>query len=101
MKLIRRLLAVASSIAVGLGISSANASLPPPDQSDQPGGLSGFEVEVTKEELSAVLLDLVQKKPVVGYQVAARFKDSDDQGRPDLFGDPGKPVIGPPGKSGY
>jgi hypothetical protein len=30
-----------------------------------------------------------------------RFKDEDDTGRPDMFGDPGVPDIGPPGQSGY
>jgi hypothetical protein len=29
------------------------------------------------------------------------FHSEDDQGRPDMFGGPGKPDIGPPGLSGY
>lgn len=29
---------------------------------------------------------------------AAKFKDPGDKGRPDIFGPPGKPVIGPPGQ---
>ena len=28
----------------------------------------------------------------------SRFKAPGDQGRPDIFGPPGKPVIGPPGQ---
>jgi hypothetical protein len=30
-----------------------------------------------------------------------RFHGADDTGRPDSFGDPGQPDIGPPGQSGY
>jgi hypothetical protein len=30
-------------------------------------------------------------------QLASRFKDKGDKGRPDSFGAPGKPDIGPPG----
>ncbi len=29
---------------------------------------------------------------------ASRFKEPGDHGRPDIFGPPGKPVIGPPGQ---
>lgn len=29
---------------------------------------------------------------------ASRFKGPGDTGRPDIFGPPGKPVIGPPGQ---
>ena len=29
--------------------------------------------------------------------LASRFKPPGDSGRPDIFGPPGKPVIGPPG----
>ncbi|MCW5713420.1 MAG: hypothetical protein KIT43_02730 [Bauldia sp.] len=29
---------------------------------------------------------------------ASRFKEPGDTGRPDIFGPPGKPVIGPPGQ---
>ncbi len=31
------------------------------------------------------------------YQLASRFKGPGDKGRPDKFGPPGKPDIGPPG----
>jgi hypothetical protein len=46
---------------------------------------------------------LVMKAPVEAPRVlvASRFKEPGDKGRPDIFGAPGKPVIGPPGKSGY
>jgi hypothetical protein len=52
------------------------------------------------EELALVVLKTTPTDvPVV--HVAARFKGSDDKGRPDVFGPPGKPDIGPPGRSGY
>ena len=52
------------------------------------------------EELALVVLKSTKPNvPVV--HVASRFKEPGDKGRPDKFGPPGKPVIGPPGQSGY
>jgi hypothetical protein len=100
MKLIRRLLTGVSSIAFGVGISSAHAALTPPDSNASDGGKSGIQIEVSKEELATLILDDTAQEEL-SYQVAARFKDPGQKGRPDLFGEPGPPVIGPPGRSGY
>lgn len=84
---------VGSIAIIGLGSTGAGATIDPhefaPDNAS-----SGPLVE-----LSEALLD---ERSTEGYvQLAARFKDKDDHGRPDLFGSPGPPVIGPPGQSGY
>jgi hypothetical protein len=38
------------------------------------------------------------KADQVDTAFASRFKQPGDHGRPDIFGPPGKPVIGPPGQ---
>lgn len=100
MKLLRRLLAGASSVAFGLGLSGANAAIQPTDQANQ-NASPGYQIEITDQDLATLLLDQVPPKPVKGVQVAARFKEKGEKGRPDLFGDPGVPDIGAPGQSGY
>jgi hypothetical protein len=100
MKLIKRLLTGVSSIALGLGISGANAAVGNSDHVDLPGGKSGIEIDVAKDELAALILEDVAQDEL-RYQVASRFKASGEKGRPAIFGEPGPPVIGPPGRSGY
>jgi hypothetical protein len=80
--------------ALGIGTTGASASLPVNPGQDIP-------VAASTSELSQAILEHVTKPKLPPVRVAARFKDLDDHGRPDLFGPPGKPVIGPPGKSGY
>ena len=50
--------------------------------------------------LSAVgiVTGIIVGQSAVDTSFAARFKDADDKGRPDIFGEPGKPDIGPPGQ---
>ena len=99
MKLIKRLLTGASSIVLGLGISGANAALNPADRG-LAEGKSGIEIDVSKDELAALILEDTAQE-AMSYQVASRFKEPGQKGRPAIFGPPGPPVIGPPGRSGY
>ena len=56
-------------------------------------------IEKSSDELALLVMKSPAEAPKV--LVASRFKGPGDKGRPDIFGPPGKPVIGPPGKSGY
>jgi hypothetical protein len=96
-KLIKVLLAGTASLAVIFGASSASAALPKGGDAD--GSLS--EPQGAPEEELASLILKEAKAPAPTVLVASRFKGPGDKGRPDVFGPPGKPVIGPPGQSGY
>lgn len=56
-------------------------------------------IEQSGDELAFLVMKSPAEAPKV--LVASRFKEPGDKGRPDIFGAPGKPEIGPPGKSGY
>jgi hypothetical protein len=88
--------AAASLPVIIIGAGTAQASVPkgPDVLPDQFSSRSAGE-----QELAALLIS-PEQQPVVVH-VASRFKEAGDKGRPDLFGLPGEPVIGPPGKSGY
>ncbi|MGH6923306.1 MAG: hypothetical protein ACRED5_06160 [Propylenella sp.] len=93
MKFWSRILTGLGSIAIVFGAGGAGAAVNPSDSVPDQSTLG------PAVELSEALLD---QRGTEGYvQLAARFKDKDDHGRPDLFGPPGPPVIGAPGKSGY
>ncbi|MEX2375327.1 MAG: hypothetical protein WD942_07035 [Dehalococcoidia bacterium] len=96
-KLLKLLLAGTASLAVALGASGASAALPKGGADTPPmaGSQSAGEVELA----SLLLKEAKDAPPTV--LVASRFKAPGQKGRPEIFGPPGKPVIGPPGQSGY
>jgi hypothetical protein len=95
-KLLKLLLAGTASLAVALGASGANAALPKVGD-DRP--MAGSQ-NAGEEELASLLLKEAKDTPPA-VLVASRFKEPGQKGRPEVFGPPGKPVIGPPGQSGY
>jgi len=80
----------------------------------QADGQSALEQFLREHPTSVLAADVLDRLISFGSQeevrqtqkdssvlLAARFKDRSDKGRPDIFGDPGVPAIGPPGLSGY
>ena len=100
MKLLKRIMAGVSTVAFGLGVTNANAALTPGDTVQTDKSQTSFDIDISSDELAVRLLDEMDVEEK-SYKVAARFKDRDDHGRPDLFGEPGRPAIGAPGQSGY
>lgn len=95
-KLIKFAVRIAASLPVIIAAGTSHAATPKgPDarptqfSASQPG----------EQELASLFVAPPNHGPIV--LVASRFKEPGDKGRPDIFGPPGKPVIGPPGKSGY
>lgn len=95
-KWIKLMIRVAASLPmiVGGGVTHASAAKGPDTRPTQFNSQKAGE-----QELASLFIAPPQKDAVV--HVASRFKEPGDKGRPDIFGPPGKPVIGPPGKSGY
>jgi hypothetical protein len=95
-KWIKLLMRLAASLPVIIGAGASHASTPkgPDTRPTQFNAQNSGE-----QELASLFVAPSNEAPVV--HVASRFKEPGDKGRPDIFGSPGKPVIGPPGKSGY
>ena len=88
----RKLLSVlgAAGLAAGLGLA----------QSDDAAAFSRA-LEIGDQEAIETFLrqnPTSEHAPDALMHLVARFKDRTDHGRPDAFGPPGRPEIGPPGQ---
>ena len=86
-----RLLAVlsAAGLTAGLGLASADDATASTDlKAESAQALESF---LQKQPTSAIA-------PEAFRELASRFKEPGDTGRPDIFGPPGPPEIGPPGQ---
>ena len=81
----KKLLAILG--AAGVAANVAGHLVPTAHASASPAALEQSLQDTPTGADASVAFDLL----------AARFKSRDDKGRPDKFGPPGKPDIGPPG----
>ncbi len=80
----KKLLAILSAAGVAVNIAGMTV---PVAAGTPPAALEQFVIDDPASLEAAEAFDML----------AARFKDKNDKGRPDVFGPPGKPAIGPPG----
>jgi hypothetical protein len=85
----KKLLSILRAAGVVVGAAASTAGLP------SASATAAADLEQT------LLSDPTgQYAPDAFMQLAAKFKDKGDHGRPDKFGNPGPPEIGPPGHYG-